>query len=206
MIAEFLDIIGLHRPIFLWLNLNWFAILTPIFLYIYIKTRNQTSLLIILEILISYFLVSIIEPYNQFLFICAQFLVYGLFVSLTSKNPIVSVSYMVVLLSFIVQYALDSNFALKDLQYESNKTMNNYNGYELAYNVKDCWFFIYHILIVPCVNGFMIKGLLSKGGGKRIGKNNTFNWPFSNSNNLHNSGNERFKNNNQTSDKRVKKT
>ena len=141
MIEWFLELAGPNRPAFLLLNENWILLLMPVFLFIYQKTRNPISFLIMAELLISYFLISAIEPYNQFIFIMAQFITYSVFVVLTRGNALICVSYLLFLLYFIVQFALDSNLALKDAQYELKQDLEAYNIYELAYNLKDLSFF-----------------------------------------------------------------
>jgi len=155
---------GPMRPVFLWLNANWLVFLIPVFLLAYYKSRNTIAFIIIAEILISYFLASLVEPYNQFIFIMAQFIVYALFVIVTRSNALICMSYLLFLLYFIAQFALDSNLALKDAQYEINGDLTSYNIYEIAYNLKDCSFYAYHIFVVPFINALMIKGLFSDWG------------------------------------------
>lgn len=173
MINLVVELLEGFDPLFDWFNVYEVFILPPLFLFIFKKTKNFFALFIVLECLVAHSL-SYVFGFNILLENTSQFILYGFAFYFTYKNPLITISYLILLFLFLVKWVANSIHL--DVM-----TMKSYNIAALTYYA--------YYPVLALVLWLMIKGLFSKGGGTRYGYDNINNRIVYNSDNLLGSSN-----------------
>ena len=153
MLGDIVLFIEGFDPLFNIFNSYEWCLYTALFLYLFKLTKNHFALLIILESLINFGLSSQFSDIPV-ISITGQFMVYGFVFYIARKNPLIALSYLILIFTFLVQYIINSI-------HESVYTMTTYNIAMLAY-------YSYYFSL-PIVLYLMIKGLFHKSGGRKHG-------------------------------------